>query len=74
MEKKPFYYTREEIFSGKTRYGTPVYDGTFALLDNDKIVRVKEAAPQGTHFIRKNGKTYKTKGNGDISTSIHWLR
>ncbi|MCL2630905.1 MAG: hypothetical protein FWD49_05225 [Firmicutes bacterium] len=70
MKKKEFTYTREEITAGKTRYGTPVYDGIFGCVDTNKWVRIREQCV-GTNLIRKNGKTFKVKGKDDISTSIH---
>ena len=68
--KKDFIYSREEIYAGKTRFGTPVFDGTFALVDKDKFVRVKEQGNVGTHLVKRNGKTFKIKGGDCLSTSI----
>lgn len=69
--KKDFVYTGDEIRQGRTRYGTPVYDGTFACIDKNKYIRVKECC-DGTNLVRSNGRTYKVKGRNHISSSIDY--
>lgn len=71
MKKKEFVYTREEISCGKTRFGTPVFDGIFACVDTNKYVRVKKQSG-GTNLIRRRGRVFKVKGKDDISSSLHF--
>ena len=73
VKKKDFISSRDEISRGKTRFGTPVYDGIFTCVGTDKYIRVKHLT-DGTNFVRRNGRAYKVKGRDDISTSIDYWR
>lgn len=73
MKKKAFIYSGDEIRAGKTRYGTPVYDGIFSCVGTNQYIRVKEQG-DGTNLVRKYGRTYKVKGRDDLSSGIDWYR